>query len=60
MHAIHAYPLPKQDTISQALGGRIVFSSLDIVKSFFQQLIKESDQWKTASSLRTAARKCYA
>ena len=43
-----AYPLPKQDTILQALGGGVVFSSLDIVKSFFQQAIREEDQWKTA------------
>ncbi|RMZ85683.1 hypothetical protein DV736_g6568, partial [Chaetothyriales sp. CBS 134916] len=42
------YPLPKQDTILQALGGGTVFSSLDIVKSFFQQPIAEEDQWKTA------------
>ncbi|RMZ86659.1 hypothetical protein DV736_g6115, partial [Chaetothyriales sp. CBS 134916] len=43
-----AYPLPKQDTILQALGGGTVFSSLDMVKSFFQQPIAEEDQWKTA------------
>lgn len=43
-----AYPLPKQDTILSALGGAVIFSSLDIVKSFFQQPIAEEDQWKTA------------
>lgn len=43
-----AYPLPKQDTVLQALGGGVVFSSFDIVKSFFQQPIEEQDQWKTA------------
>lgn len=43
-----AYPLPKQDTILSSLGGATVFSSLDIVKGFFQQPIAEEDQWKTA------------
>ncbi|KAI1676403.1 RVT-1 multi-domain protein [Pyrenophora tritici-repentis] len=43
-----AYPLPKQDTILSAMGGAMVFSSLDFVKSFFQQEIAEEDQWKTA------------
>lgn len=43
-----AYPLPKQDTILSALGGGTIFSSLDIVKGFFQQPIDEADQWKTA------------
>ena len=43
-----AYPLPKQDTILSSMGGAMVFSSLDFVKSFFQQDIAEEDQWKTA------------
>ena len=43
-----AYPLPKQDDILGALGGAGIFTSLDITKSFFQQRILESDQWKTA------------
>jgi hypothetical protein len=43
-----AYPLPKQDTVLQALRGGVVFSSFNIVKSFFQQPIYEKDQWKTA------------
>jgi hypothetical protein len=45
---IDAYPLPRQDTILQALGGRSIFSSVDMVKSFFQQPIKPADRWKTA------------
>ena len=42
-----AYPLPRQDTILGALGGSIVFSSVDLTKSFFQQGTKPSDWWKT-------------
>lgn len=42
-----AYPLPKQDTILEALGGSTVFTSLDMTKSFFQQGTKSSDWWKT-------------
>ena len=43
-----AYPLPKQDQILGALGGSIVFSSMDVTKGFFQQPIDPEDQWKTA------------
>lgn len=43
-----AYPLPKQDDILEAMGGSIVFSCLDMVKSFFQQKIRPEDRWKTA------------
>lgn len=43
-----AYPLPKQDTILSSMGGAMVFTSLNFVKSFFQQDIAEEDQWKTA------------
>ena len=32
-----AYPLPKQDDVLGALGGAVIFTSLDIQKSFFQQ-----------------------
>ena len=39
-----AYPLPKQDTILGALGGGIIFSTMDITKGFFQQPIAEEDQ----------------
>jgi hypothetical protein len=42
------YPLPRQDDILAALGGSIIFSSLDMTKGFFQQKIEEKDQWKTA------------
>jgi hypothetical protein len=45
---LDAYPLPKQDDILSALGGSTVFSSLDLVKSFFQQTIATEDRWKTA------------
>lgn len=43
-----AYPLPRQDDVLSAMGGSVVFSSLDMTKSFFQQRILEQDQWKTA------------
>ena len=43
-----AYPLPKQDDILQALGGAVIFSSIDMTKGFFQQDIAEEDRWKTA------------
>lgn len=42
-----AYPLPRQDSILQAMGGCCVFSSMDITKGFFQQKIEEKDKWKT-------------
>ena len=45
---IDAYPLLQQDTILQALGGSVIFSLVDIVKSFFQQLIASKDRQKTA------------
>jgi hypothetical protein len=45
---VDAYPLPKQDQVLLTMGGAVVFSSLDIVKSFFQQPITPEDQWKTA------------
>jgi hypothetical protein len=45
---LDAYPLPKQDDILSALGGFTVFSSLDLVKSFFQETIATEDRWKTA------------
>lgn len=41
---LNTYPLPRQDTILSALGGAIVFSSLDITKSFFQQKIAPEDR----------------
>src|SRR5256886_14762521 len=43
-----AYPLLTQDQILGALGGSIIFSSMDIVKGFFQQTIRKSDRWKMA------------
>jgi hypothetical protein len=43
-----AYPLPQQDDVLQAMGGGIVFSSLNITKGFFQQPIRPQDHWKTA------------
>src|SRR5204862_3497090 len=43
-----AYPLPTQDQILGALGRSIIFSSMDIVKGFFQQTICKSDRWKMA------------
>jgi hypothetical protein len=43
-----AYPLPKQDDVLGALGGAVIFTSLDIQKSFFQQRIRKEDRWKTA------------
>src|SRR3989440_4706942 len=43
-----AYLLPTQDQILGALGGSIIFSSMDIVKGFFQQTIRKSDRWKMA------------
>jgi hypothetical protein len=45
---IDVYPLPRQDTILQALGGSSVFSALDMTKSYFQQPIAHEDRWKTA------------
>jgi len=45
---LDAHPLPKQDDILSALGGSSVFSSLDLVKSFFQQTIAQEYKWKTA------------
>ena len=42
-----AYPLPKQDTILGALGGSMIFSSVDLTKGFFQQGTRPSDWWKT-------------
>ena len=30
------YPLPKQDQILGVLGGSTIFSSMDIIKGFFQ------------------------
>ncbi len=43
-----AYPLPKQDQILSALRGSVIFSSMDILKGFFQQRIRKEDRWKTA------------
>ena len=43
-----AYPLPKQDQILGALRGSVIFSSMDILKGFFQQRIQKEDRWKTA------------
>jgi hypothetical protein len=43
----NAYPLPRQDTVLEALGGAIIFSCIDLVKSFFQQGLKPDDKWKT-------------
>jgi hypothetical protein len=43
----NSYPLPRQDTVLEAMGGSMVFSSMDIRKGFFQQPILESDRWKT-------------
>jgi hypothetical protein len=43
-----AYPLPRQDDVLQAMGGGVIFSSLDITKGFFQQPIRPQDRWKTA------------
>ena len=43
-----AYPLLKQDQVLGAMGGSMIFSSMDIVKGFFQQLISLKDKWKTA------------
>ena len=43
-----AYPLPRQDDILGALGGSTVFTSLNIVKGFFQQPLAAKDQMKTA------------
>ena len=45
---LDAYPLPKQDQILRALGGSTIFSSMDIIKEFFQQPICKTDRWKTA------------
>ena len=46
--AIAAYLLPKQDEILSALEGSVIFSSMDILKGFFQQRIWKEDRWKTA------------
>ena len=45
---IDAYPLPRQDTVLQALGGSVIFSALDMTKSYFQQGIAPEERWKTA------------
>src|SRR5438876_20039 len=42
-----AYLLLRQDHILGSLGGAIIFSSMDIMKSFFQQRIQPADHWKT-------------
>lgn len=46
----NAYPLPRQDEVLGAIGGAIIFSSLDVTKGFFQQPIRTEDRWKTAFS----------
>ena len=43
-----AYPLPKQDEVLEAMGGGMVFTSMDVTKGFFQQAIRPEDRWKTA------------
>jgi Reverse transcriptase (RNA-dependent DNA polymerase) len=42
-----AYPLPRQDDVLSAVGGAMIFSSMDIQKGFFQQRIRDEDKWKT-------------
>lgn len=42
-----AYPLPKQNVIFSSLGESEIFSSINLIKSFFQQEIKPEDRWKT-------------
>jgi len=39
-----AYPLPRQDDVLAALGGKAVLSSADLTKSFFQQPIRPEDR----------------
>lgn len=41
---LNAYPLPRQDTILQALSGSVIFGSVDMVRSFFQQPIAPKDR----------------
>lgn len=40
---LDAYPLPRQNTILGALEGAMVFSSVDLTKSFFQQGTKPAN-----------------
>ena len=42
----NAYSLSRQDTILEALDDVIIFSSINLIKSFFQQEIKSKDWWK--------------
>ena len=42
----NAYSLLKQDTILEAFKDFVIFSSLDMTKSFFQQKTKRFDWWK--------------
>lgn len=43
-----AYPLPLQDDILLFVSGKRFISIFDLVKSFYQRLVKTNDQWKTA------------
>ena len=42
----NAYSLSRQDTILKALDDVMIFSSIDLIKSFFQQKTKSKDWWK--------------
>jgi hypothetical protein len=42
-----AYSLLKQNTIFSSLDDSIVFSSINLIKEFFQQSIDSKDYWKT-------------
>ena len=41
------YFLSKQNTILKILSDFIIFSSIDLIKNFFQQNIRQQDWWKT-------------
>lgn len=43
-----AYPLPLQDDILQFVANKKYISIFDLVKSFYQRLVKLTDRWKTA------------
>ena len=45
---LNVYSLLKQDTILFTLEDSVIFSSLDIIKSFFQVSIALKNRWKTS------------
>jgi hypothetical protein len=42
------YPMQRSDEMSEALGGKRIFSSLDAARGYHQIPIEDNDRWKTA------------